>query len=75
MSKSVEQFYFLPHFAVMPKDFYACLTNCVVCFAKLALWLIKKVLVGQTFLPKKSSHEKVETDVFQSMTTPDQDNF
>jgi hypothetical protein len=25
-------FYFLPHFAVMPNDFYACLTNCVGVF-------------------------------------------
>jgi hypothetical protein len=34
MSKSVKQFnfYFFPHFAVMAKDFYACLTNCVGVF-------------------------------------------
>jgi hypothetical protein len=27
-------FYFFPHFAVVPKDFYACLTNCVGAFGE-----------------------------------------
>jgi hypothetical protein len=27
-------FIFSPHFAVMPKDFYACLTNCVGVFCE-----------------------------------------
>ncbi|CAH1372533.1 unnamed protein product [Tenebrio molitor] len=34
MSKTVKQFYFLffPHFEIVPKFFYACLTNCVCVF-------------------------------------------
>jgi hypothetical protein len=32
LSNSFIFYYFLPHFAVMPKDFYACLTNCVGVF-------------------------------------------
>jgi hypothetical protein len=39
MSKSVKQFntriLFFQHFAVMPKDFYACLTNCVGLFREI----------------------------------------
>jgi hypothetical protein len=45
-----------PHFAVMPKDFYACLTNCVGLFRESdsgTVGLIKKVLVGQSFVVKK----------------------
>jgi hypothetical protein len=62
MSKSVEQFYFLffPHFAVMLKDFYACLTNCVGVFPETGSVTHKKgvgTMVHQSFVPKKSSQE------------------
>jgi hypothetical protein len=37
-------FIFSPHFAVMPKDFYACLTNCVGVFRETGSVTHKKVL-------------------------------
>jgi hypothetical protein len=37
-------FYFFPHFAVIPKDFYASLTNCVGVFCETGT-VIKKALV------------------------------
>jgi hypothetical protein len=50
-------FYFFPHFAVMAKDVYACLTNYVGVFRETGSVTHKKALVGQSFVPKKSSHE------------------
>jgi hypothetical protein len=50
-------FYFFPHFAVMPKE--------LLCMPYKLYWYVsrnccvtdKKVLVGQSFVPNKSSHE------------------
>jgi hypothetical protein len=51
-------FIFFPHFAVMPEEFYAYLTNCVGVFRETgSVTYKKKVHVGQSFVPKKSSHE------------------
>jgi hypothetical protein len=50
-------FIFFPPFAVMPKDFYACLTNYVGVLHETGSVTLKKMLVGQSFVAKKSSHE------------------
>jgi hypothetical protein len=51
MSKCVKHFFF-PHFAVMAKDFYTCVTNCVGVFRETGSMNYKKC-AGTVGLKKK----------------------
>jgi hypothetical protein len=50
-------FYFFPHFAVMAKDFYACVTNCVGVFRETGSMNYKKG-AGTVGLKKRELSKK-----------------